>query len=104
MGGRVTVSTLNRVLSLSGLPHATIEKVKLKRKKNIYKIIKHNSANPLSVVVLFFFLVLYLFLIRILSQILNLAVPATSTHVNRGEFNAALALVGLAQKNMGKAF
>ncbi|CAG8542865.1 7661_t:CDS:10 [Paraglomus occultum] len=58
VGGTVTISTLNRVLSLSGLPHATVEKI------------------------------------------LNLAVPATSTHVNRGEFNAALALVGLAQKNM----
>ncbi len=32
---------------------------------------------------------------------MNLATPANSTRVNRGEFNVALALVALAQKNMG---
>ncbi|CAJ0918926.1 16344_t:CDS:10 [Entrophospora sp. SA101] len=51
-GGSVSVSALNKVLSISGLPHATVEKV-------IY-----------------------------------------STRLNRGEFNVALALVALAQKNM----
>ncbi|CAG8653983.1 4819_t:CDS:2, partial [Ambispora leptoticha] len=33
-------------------------------------------------------------------KILNLAVPASNSRVNRGEFNTALALVGLAQKHM----
>ncbi|CAG8594286.1 6103_t:CDS:10 [Acaulospora morrowiae] len=58
--GRVSVSALNKILSVSGLPHAMIEKI------------------------------------------LNLAAPANndSTRVNRGEFNVALALVALAQKNM----
>jgi hypothetical protein len=32
---------------------------------------------------------------------LNLAAPTNSSRVNRGEFNVALALVALAQKNMG---
>ncbi|CAI2169784.1 19346_t:CDS:10 [Funneliformis geosporum] len=57
-GGRVSISALNKILSISGLPHATIEKI------------------------------------------LNCAVPTNNTRVNRGEFNVALALVALAQKNM----
>ncbi|CAG8524035.1 2659_t:CDS:10 [Ambispora gerdemannii] len=58
MGGRIPVSALHKILTVSGQPHATVEKI------------------------------------------LNLAVPASNTRVNRGEFNTALALVGLAQKHM----
>ncbi|CAG8484212.1 3753_t:CDS:10 [Funneliformis mosseae] len=56
--GRVSISALNKILNISGLPHASIEKI------------------------------------------LNCAVPTNNTRVNRGEFNVALALVALAQKNM----
>ncbi|CAG8550205.1 20560_t:CDS:2, partial [Gigaspora rosea] len=58
VAGTVPISALNKILSISGLPHATIEKI------------------------------------------INLAAAANSTRVNRGEFNVALALVALAQKNM----
>ncbi|CAG8461226.1 8995_t:CDS:10 [Diversispora eburnea] len=57
-GGRVSISALNKILGVSGLPHATMEKI------------------------------------------LNLTTSANSTRINRGEFNVALALVALAQKNM----
>nr|CAG8445583.1 15784_t:CDS:10 [Entrophospora candida] len=53
-----SISALNKILNISGLSHATIEKI------------------------------------------INLAVPVNSTCINRGEFNVALALVALAQKNM----
>ncbi|GBB85441.1 hypothetical protein RclHR1_11990001 [Rhizophagus clarus] len=56
--GTVSIPALNKILSISGVPHATIEKI------------------------------------------LNLAAPTNSSRVNRGEFNVALALVALAQKNM----
>ncbi|CAG8548956.1 20896_t:CDS:10 [Cetraspora pellucida] len=58
VGGSISISALNKILCISGLPHATIEKI------------------------------------------INLAAAANSTRVNRGEFNIALALTALAQKNM----
>ncbi|CAG8784875.1 30912_t:CDS:2, partial [Racocetra persica] len=58
VGGSISISALSKILSISGLPHATIEKI------------------------------------------INLAAAANSARVNRGEFNVALALVALAQKNM----
>ncbi|CAG8446003.1 9293_t:CDS:10 [Scutellospora calospora] len=58
VAGTVPISALSKILGISGLPHATIE------------------------------------------RIINLAAAANSTRVNRGEFNVALALVALAQKNM----
>ncbi|CAG8573959.1 3740_t:CDS:10 [Dentiscutata erythropus] len=58
VAGTVPISALTKILSISGLPHATIEKI------------------------------------------INLAAAANSVRVNRGEFNVALALVALAQKNM----